>query len=274
MTAVQASSEAPWLTPGRWRALMILFAVACASLLVWGGAHVDRKMVPGVAGTLGFTWGRPDGENRRTVETMRAQSPLALAGGKVGDRVVFDHPSDRWRNPSISETIGLTLFDGNEARHVQLQPMPAPDVEARPVAVAALMLLEWINAGLWLLLGALLAWRLPASGPLRPLAFVMMTASLVGIEQFLPRSPLQRQTYAVVLMDVQMPEMGGLEAARRIVSHWPNGERPRIVAMTANAMQGDREECIAAGMDDYVTKPIRVDELVASLAATRPRNNA
>jgi CheY-like chemotaxis protein len=69
----------------------------------------------------------------------------------------------------------------------------------------------------------------------------------------------------VVLMDVQMPEMDGLEASRRITARWQPGERPRIVAMTANAMQGDREECLAAGMDDYVTKPIRVDALVQAL---------
>ncbi len=75
-----------------------------------------------------------------------------------------------------------------------------------------------------------------------------------------------RQPYDVVLMDVQMPEMDGLEASRRIVARWPDAAlRPRIIAMTANAMQGDREECLAAGMDDYVTKPIRVDALVDAL---------
>jgi CheY-like chemotaxis protein len=74
-----------------------------------------------------------------------------------------------------------------------------------------------------------------------------------------------RQTYDVVLMDVQMPEMDGLEASRRITAQWPADKRPRIVAMTANAMQGDREKCLAAGMDDYITKPIRVDELVEAL---------
>ncbi len=87
---------------------------------------------------------------------------------------------------------------------------------------------------------------------------------------------VERQPYDVVLMDVQMPEMDGLEASRRITAKWPPHERPRIVAMTANAMQGDREECLAAGMDDYVTKPIRVDALVESLlrVAQRPESTA
>ncbi|MEO7761935.1 MAG: response regulator, partial [Casimicrobiaceae bacterium] len=76
---------------------------------------------------------------------------------------------------------------------------------------------------------------------------------------------IARQTYDVVLMDVQMPQMDGIEASREINRRWPGSNRPRIVAMTANAMQGDREECIAAGMDDYVTKPIRVEALVEAL---------
>jgi signal transduction histidine kinase/CheY-like chemotaxis protein/putative methionine-R-sulfoxide reductase with GAF domain len=85
---------------------------------------------------------------------------------------------------------------------------------------------------------------------------------------------LERQAYDVVLMDVQMPEMDGLEASRRITARWPPHERPRIVAMTANAMQGDREECLAAGMDDYVTKPIRVDALVQALLQAPGRTGA
>lgn len=79
-----------------------------------------------------------------------------------------------------------------------------------------------------------------------------------------------RQTYDLVLMDVQMPEMDGLEASRRINTAYPSS-RPRIVAMTANAMQGDREMCLEAGMDDYVAKPIRVEQLVEALRQTPQR---
>lgn len=81
---------------------------------------------------------------------------------------------------------------------------------------------------------------------------------------------LRRQHYDVVLMDVQMPEMDGLEASRRIREEWPDGARPRVIAMTANAMQGDRDECLEAGMDDYVSKPIRMEELVQALAKCQP----
>jgi len=81
---------------------------------------------------------------------------------------------------------------------------------------------------------------------------------------------VERQRYDVILMDVQMPEMDGLEATREIVSRWAKGARPQIIAMTANAMQGDREICLEAGMDDYLTKPIRVEDLVSALLRVKP----
>jgi PAS domain S-box-containing protein len=81
-----------------------------------------------------------------------------------------------------------------------------------------------------------------------------------------------RQPYDVILMDVQMPEMDGLEATRQVLIRWPNKtDRPHIIAMTADAMEGDREMCLAAGMDDYVAKPIRVAELMEALAKVEAR---
>ena len=75
---------------------------------------------------------------------------------------------------------------------------------------------------------------------------------------------LGRQHYDLVLMDVQMPEMDGLETTRKIRVRWPKG--PKIVAMTAAALQGDREMCLAAGMDDYISKPVRMSDLAQKLS--------
>jgi CheY-like chemotaxis protein len=79
---------------------------------------------------------------------------------------------------------------------------------------------------------------------------------------------LERQPYDMIFMDVQMPEMDGLEATRQIRERQKNPAQPghfksfiAIVAMTANAMQGDREKCLAAGMDDYIAKPVRPEDL-------------
>jgi CheY-like chemotaxis protein len=81
---------------------------------------------------------------------------------------------------------------------------------------------------------------------------------------------LERQAYDVILMDVQMPEMDGLEAARRIVARQPDRtKRPWIIALTANAIEGDRDICLAAGMDDYISKPIKKEELTAAMGCVR-----
>ena len=81
---------------------------------------------------------------------------------------------------------------------------------------------------------------------------------------------LDHAAYDVILMDVQMPEMDGLEASRAICARWGASERPRIIAMTAEAMQGDRDRCLAAGVDDYIMKPVTLDRLAAALAKCRP----
>ncbi len=80
---------------------------------------------------------------------------------------------------------------------------------------------------------------------------------------------LEDKPYDVVLMDVQMPKMDGLEASRQICQRWPSDRRPRIVAVTANAFGADQEQCVAAGMDDYLSKPYTRDDLAAVLARCR-----
>jgi PAS domain S-box-containing protein len=72
---------------------------------------------------------------------------------------------------------------------------------------------------------------------------------------------LRRQHYDLILMDVHMPEMDGLEATRRICADWPAERKPRIVAMTANVLPEDVQECFTAGMEAFITKPISIAEL-------------
>jgi len=81
---------------------------------------------------------------------------------------------------------------------------------------------------------------------------------------------LEQKAYDILFLDVQMPEMDGLEAARRICQRWSAEKRPCIIAMTGNALTGDRDKCLQAGMDDYISKPVRVGDLQSALQRWGP----
>ncbi len=81
---------------------------------------------------------------------------------------------------------------------------------------------------------------------------------------------LERQRYDIILMDVRMPEMDGFEATRIIREKVPVEDQPKIIAITAYAMAGDREKCIDAGMDDYISKPVQINDLSKMLEKYRP----
>jgi CheY-like chemotaxis protein/nitrogen-specific signal transduction histidine kinase len=81
---------------------------------------------------------------------------------------------------------------------------------------------------------------------------------------------LRHQPYDVILMDLQMPKMDGIEATRRILTEFPEHRCPTIIAMTANALEGDKQECLDAGMHDYVTKPVKIEQLARALSQCQP----
>lgn len=83
---------------------------------------------------------------------------------------------------------------------------------------------------------------------------------------------MEDQFYNIILMDIQMPEMDGLEATKIIRQRWSRG--PKIIAVTAFAMDYSREVCLEAGMDDYIAKPVEMDELADVLRRNRPPNVA
>jgi CheY-like chemotaxis protein len=83
-------------------------------------------------------------------------------------------------------------------------------------------------------------------------------------------SALKKQPYDVILMDIQMPEMDGTEATNIIRSQWPPEQQPQIVAMTAHALEGDREHYLAQGMDYYISKPIQINKLIEILHNCAP----
>jgi GAF domain-containing protein/CheY-like chemotaxis protein len=101
---------------------------------------------------------------------------------------------------------------------------------------------------------------------LRLLKQMGLSADVVGDGQAAVDA-IESGQYDLILMDVQMPELDGLEATRQIRQRWPD-RAVRIIGLTANAMAGDREACLAAGMDDYVSKPIRPEELATAIAKT------
>jgi len=94
-----------------------------------------------------------------------------------------------------------------------------------------------------------------------------VTEARTGIEAL---ARYEQASFDLILMDVQMPGMNGFEATAEIRHRGETGERIPIIALTAHAIKGDRERCLAAGMDDYLSKPIQPDELRAAIRRASP----
>lgn len=85
---------------------------------------------------------------------------------------------------------------------------------------------------------------------------------------------LELRLYDVIFMDIQMPEMGGIEATQMIRARLKESRQPHIIAMTAHTLSGDREQCLEAGMNNYISKPVRMDALVHALWQARKRSSS
>lgn len=133
---------------------------------------------------------------------------------------------------------------------MMMSAVDVPTTEAVPLGRASVLLVEDNHLN-----------QMVADGMLRLLGYTSHCVS-DGLQALVE---LHTYRYPIVLMDVQMPELDGYQATRRIRTELPAERQPYIIALTANAMSGDADRCLAAGMDDYVAKPLTKDALRAAL---------
>jgi CheY-like chemotaxis protein len=162
--------------------------------------------------------------------------------------------------PSLLFDTLMTLFDGHTGEKTEAAQAQRPEALMAQYHPLRILLAE-DNA-----VNQKLAMRLLEKMGYRADVAANGLEAIEAVE----RSMAANAPYDVILMDIQMPEMDGLEATRQIVAQWPWEQRPAIIAMTANAMAGDREMAMEAGMEGYVAKPIRVDELIGALSKVNP----
>jgi signal transduction histidine kinase/ActR/RegA family two-component response regulator len=188
-----------------------------------------------------------------------------MMGGRIwvaSSGVVGGNPPPDWQPPA-AQTRGSTFYFTAVVRALQPaapiiidDPPPEPEITSLAERLPLRILLaedNRVNQRLALQMLEKLGYRADVAGN--------------GLEVL---QALRRQPYDVVLMDVLMPEMDGLTATRLICEQWAPGSRPRIVAMTAAAMKEDRQNCLDAGMDDFISKPLLPEELRGALEQCQP----
>ena len=164
------------------------------------------------------------------------------------------------RQSTLFDCLANTVLDASATSHSSA----GPPVPARPQRQTARVLIAEDNS----------VNQQVALGQLKQLGY---TADAVPNGLAVLKA-LEHTHYDIILMDCQMPEMDGYEATRRIRARWGNFPPPYIIAMTAHAMHGDSEKCLAAGMDDYVSKPVLLEAFAAALGragvkTALPNNN-
>ncbi|MEO8922757.1 MAG: ATP-binding protein [Caldimonas sp.] len=170
----------------RWRALLLAVACCCAVLMAWALPRLPLAYEPGLAGVLGVTYGDGEAGRRYPIKELSATSPLLQAGARVGDRIVLDEPSDKWRFYAVGEPVGLTLFRGDTAQHLQVRAVAEPKKAASAGQRELVVLLGFASQLAALAIGALIAWRQAASAPFRGLAIASLGSSIIGLYTYWP----------------------------------------------------------------------------------------
>ncbi len=239
------------------------------------------------------TWGlRPDATDsaRDALAKIRRGDPcdLVLLELPLVDTTTAELVREirKLRDPQALPLVALTSLSGQRADPTE-QLFSA--LLTRPVKLSQLreVLLETLVTKGVVGPGSSGAYRRPPLSETRPLRILLAEDNVVN--QVVTRRMLQhlgyradlaanghevlealdRQRYDIVLMDLQMPEMDGLEATRQLARR-EAGQRPWVIAMTASALDSDRQRCLEAGMDDYISKPVLPEELEAALERSRP----
>ena len=280
--AAQGSRPRPWLAPARGH-------LGGRHMLVVDDNATNRRILTDVASGWGMTvraahsgaealsWLREgevfdvavldmhmplmDGASlAREIRKLRGADALPLvllssigAKEEVDDQTLFAIYLTKPAKPNQLFEALCSLFkdDAGAERPLSIHPFVATPANASSSRPERLLMAEdnVINQKVALLMLSKLGYRADLAAD--------------GVEAV---TAVRRQRYDIILMDVQMPEMDGLAASRRINELFPErANRPWIIALTANAMQGDREACIAAGMDDYISKPIKIEDLTTAL---------
>ena len=169
-------------------------------------------------------------------------------GGKIGVESVLTEGATFWFTLRLQKSLSLPLVTDGDDRLVHLQVLGSH----RPQRQQARVLIVEDNP-------------INQKVAVRQLKKIGYTADVVS-KGLAALDALEHGYYDIILMDCQMPEMDGYEATRRIRARGNADSQPYIIAMTAHAMQGDSDKCLAAGMNDYVTKPVGLNTLAAALA--------